>query len=760
MQTALAQSSSAVTPGGNGSTDSTPYGGSLLNPPGVNDPCAFGQPTCVLTGQYNRFRTSTNTYAPILAGLSNTDNFSAKQFLQFDTLDVASGFNANPTMAQPLYVNNVLISGTRYEILIVASLNDSVYAFNAANGNVLWKRTPNSTGNLWPLYGNCAAAGTAPQPFVPDSATNIGVFTLPYYGIVSTPVIDLSQTAPPVLYTVSACIPDATSTNKDKISWYLNAIDVSTGQDLITSSNHPSSSSNNNGGYLIAGTNGEAFKGGNHMQRPALLFTNPSSTNYYLYASFGTGIFEIDSSNRYHGWAFGYKIAYGSSPLSVTPTLLGPSGGAPFSSSSSNSVTSVFPPASNKAFPFTVPATPQNYPSCNTANGTNSASNCFHGDNWVGPGSSAGTSGGIWMSGKGPSSDATGNVYFAAGNGAFDCSGSTGCTDPTQVLNWGESAVQLPPGSNTSPMAPTDFYTPWTNNYSNDTGASYQYQALNRYDLDFGTPGAILFDAKFSDVTQTYAITADKTGFAYAMPINAGSVGMGRFRSGDSGLTSGAFKSQAPFLANRAGIASAYCPSALTSPLGYFNGTNCNEIHELAWWRDLLFVWPWNEAALVYKGSPVKNGTNNYTYSFSLLDNPCSTTMGKGIGTDACSNTDFPVAGYPGAMMAVAADSTGATPKATLWAVATIQGSDNPVFHYTGTLYSYTIATTGTALTKLFPGLSIGACTGAPAPLPLSSWKVSPFAEPTLANDKVYVPVYWGVSGLNTISGVLVFGKC
>ncbi len=758
---ALAQSSATVTPGGNGSPESAPYGGSLLSPLSPSDPCAFGQPTCVLTGQYNRFRTSTNTYDPTLAGLTSSDSFSATKFLQFDTADVASGFAANPTMAQPLYVNNVTISGTAYEILIAANLNGSIYAFNVANGNALWKRTPSSTGNLWPLYGNCSPNGNgSPQAFVPDTVNNIGVFTLPYYGIVSSPVIDLSQTTP-VLYTVSACIPDNTSANRDKISWYLNAIDVTTGLDLISSSNHPSGTSAK-GGFVIAGTNGEAFNGGFHMQRPSLLFTNPSSLNYYLYASFGTGVFEIDSNNRYHGWTFGYKIAYGSSPFSATPTLLGPSGGAPFSSSSSKSITSVFPATANDSIPSSPLANPAKYPSCNIASSGNTylASNCFHGDNWVGTGASAGTSGGIWMSGKGPASDSSGNVYFTAGNGPFDCTGSTSCTDPTQVLNWGESAIQLPPGSNTSPMAPSDFYTPWTNNYSNDSGPSYQYQALNRYDLDFSTPGVVLFDAKFSDSsTKTFSVTADKTGYVYAMPLNTGSIGMGRFRSGDSWLTSGVNQTQAPFRATRAAISSTNCPSAVGSTYpGYFNNTSCDEIHELAWWKDLLFSWPWNEAPQVYKGTPLLSGST-YTYSFSSFYNPCTGTTG--IGTSPCSNTNFPVVGYPGGIMALAADSTGSTPKASLWAITTAQGKDDQTKHTTGTLYSYTVSTTGTALTKLFNGLSTGYCSGAPSPLPLIGWTVSPFAEPTLAHGKVYVPVYYAqTAGPVTISGILVFGKC
>lgn len=768
--TQLAQVAPAQIIGGNGSPSSAPYGGSGVYS-GSTGSCATGSPTCVLTGQYNSFRTSTNTYEPTLAGLTSSANFSAVTFLQLDTDDyLSSSTHAhNPVLAQPLYVSNVTIGGTAHNILIVVTLNDTVYAFDVTSSSpsswsVLWKRTADGSvgnANLWPLYQNCTT-GPAPQPMTPNFGGNQGVQTLPYYGIVSTPVVDISQSVP-VLYTVTGCIPDLTSPNQYNISWYVNALDLTTGLDLITTSNHPSSSTNGKGGFAISSKTGDSivFRSPHQMQRPSLLLTRVASTSN-LYVAFGTGVFEIAPTYPYHGWVVGYSIAY-SSGL-VSPTLLT----SPFdtSASSTSSTTTVFPSTSNAGIPGSPPAYPQLYPSCG-------GTSCLHGDNWVGTDSTnGGISGGIWSSGKGPSSDSAGNVYVSSGNGPFDCNNPAGtlttCTDPTAVLNWGESVIKLPAASNANPLTPTDFYTPYVNNYSNDktlpnNPAPYQFVALNRYDLDFGTPGLVLFNA--SGTSQTYSVTADKTGYVYVMPTNnltSSTPGMGRFTTADGGLTSGTYKTQVPFLANRGGISSTVCPSRSTG--GQMTSTNCDQIHELPWWNDFLFVWPWNESPRVFKGS---YGSNSYSFNTTAID-PCSS---GGIGTTACSNSggtgaDFPVAGYPGGIMAVAADKTGTTPKGTLWAVAVPQGSDTETFHYQGQLYSYTITTSGTTpptgtLTKLFPPLKLGTCASPASPLPLLTWNASPFAEPTLANGNVFVPVYFATNSSSLkISGVLVFGVC
>jgi hypothetical protein len=74
--------------------------------------------------------------------------------------------------------------------------------------------------------------------------------------------------------------------------------------------------------------------------------------------------------------------------------------------------------------------------------------------------------GGIWMAGDGPGADASGNVYFAVGNGTFD-----------GVNNFGESLLRLPPNLS---LTGSSFFAPYT---------AYQD---NAYDADFGSGGIAL----------------------------------------------------------------------------------------------------------------------------------------------------------------------------------------------------------------------------------------------------------------------------
>ena len=77
---------------------------------------------------------------------------------------------------------------------------------------------------------------------------------------------------------------------------------------------------------------------------------------------------------------------------------------------------------------------------------------------------------GIWMSGDGVAADASGNYYFASGNGSYSGSASN---------NYGDSIVQLGPASNgTLPVL--DWFTPWNQN------------ALSGEDSDVGSAGVLL----------------------------------------------------------------------------------------------------------------------------------------------------------------------------------------------------------------------------------------------------------------------------
>jgi hypothetical protein len=77
--------------------------------------------------------------------------------------------------------------------------------------------------------------------------------------------------------------------------------------------------------------------------------------------------------------------------------------------------------------------------------------------------------GGVWESGAGMSVDASGNVYFAVGNGTFD-----------NATDFGESVLKYTPCSTSCQPLPADYFTP------------HNFNTMNTFDLDEGVSGAML----------------------------------------------------------------------------------------------------------------------------------------------------------------------------------------------------------------------------------------------------------------------------
>ncbi len=103
--------------------------------------------------------------------------------------------------------------------------------------------------------------------------------------------------------------------------------------------------------------------------------------------------------------------------------------------------------------------------------------------------------GGIWMSGAGPAVDATGNIYFAVGNG--NISGTS-----TSPQNMALSVVKTTPDLSNNTL----------NNVSWYKATSNTYNAWNYSDLDFGT-GVVLIPGA------NMLVTAHKSGNIMAMPM-------------------------------------------------------------------------------------------------------------------------------------------------------------------------------------------------------------------------------------------------
>jgi len=808
--------------------DNSPWGGVPVTsippsgPPGSNpDSSTFCLSTdpCVLTGQYNRYRTSKNPNESSLAAFNNS-NFGLAYLYQVSNPPALAPYSAyEGVIAQPLYATGVPYSGTKYDMLIVATLNDWIYAFDTSATS-----TSNVVAPLWSLNLIPAAdtthCGLNSQVFYDKYNGLPGATNLPYYGIVSTPVIDHTSATRPTLFVVSACT--AQGTNVTTIKWFLDAVDLTTGAIAATP-------------QAIAGSN---FNPSNQLSRASLLLTHPSGagTTPYIYVAFGTGVKEIgkeDGTNtwQYSGNLFGYSYSYSSGIFTALS-------GTPFPTecvTSSCATSSIFPAGVYTGFSGTDypvgPAGPNGETGSCTIPATG-ASNCSPGSNWGVNG------GGLWQSSFGPSSTSAANVYVASGNGAFACAGSgPSCTISSPVDYWGETSMQFPAGNATAPMAPQDFFTPNTLRYTCPYGTScganmpnnstfttdplvttasttYQTQELSRLDLDMGVGGDVLLPHSAGGVSpQPFSMTSDKSSYLYVMPPAVGETGLttgglGQFQTNDAGLNGAGltYTTQAPFQINREPTPT-YPVCETISLYGAISGgsdnAGCDEVHELAWFstyrpgnqsfHDLLFAWPANESIEDFKGTMVSPYTN---YSFGTTPNfdPCPLPFTSANCTG--SDPPFPrsAVGSAGAHMALATTISNTTPSsntATLWAVVPQLNTPGALL---GALYGYNVVADPTSSTfgslgtapiwHWNPVLGTGAtCTNTPSGI--TSWFPGAFTEPTLADNQqngttltgaVYVSAlcsvnesyylnipgcdYAGAHGVPVQSGVLVFTSC
>ena len=227
----------------------------------------------VLTQHNDNARTGQNTSETIL----NTSNVNANEFGKLFAMPVDG-----QVYAQPLYVPGVTINGGVHNVVIIATENDSVYAYDADSTSsvLLWKTKASLVD---------AAHGAGAGETALNSATTTGCDDMPQVGITSTPVID------PTSKTIYV---EAKSTNGTNYFHRLHALDLLTGNEKSP------------GPVVIAGTvsgtgdgssNGQiAFDNLHQLNRPGLLLLN--GTIYIAYAS------HCDNS-PYHGWLFAYDAA-------------------------------------------------------------------------------------------------------------------------------------------------------------------------------------------------------------------------------------------------------------------------------------------------------------------------------------------------------------------------------------------------------------------------------------------------------------------
>jgi hypothetical protein len=188
--------------------------------------------------------------------------------------------------AQPLEVANLKIGGATVNVLYVATENDSVYAFNAVTGALLWKVSVLLSGE------------TA------SDSVNCGQIT-PKIGITSTPVIDPSQGPNGAIYVVSMS-KDSTGAHHQRI----NALDLTTGAQLFggpttVQATYPGTGDNSTDGAVV-------FDPTQYAERTALLEWNGA-----IYTAWTSHC----DTRPYTAWIMGYSASTlrQTSVLNVTP---------------------------------------------------------------------------------------------------------------------------------------------------------------------------------------------------------------------------------------------------------------------------------------------------------------------------------------------------------------------------------------------------------------------------------------------------------
>lgn len=233
--------------------------------------CTFApvaQSQGVLTYRYNTERTGLNSAETTLT----QSNVNVNTFGKLFVLSVDGVVDA-----EPLYLYQVKISGGTHNVLIVATENDSVYAFDADTGTQYWKITTLLSGETPSDDRDCDQV-------------------VPVIGITATPVVSKG-----VIYAVAM--------SKDSSGNYhqrLHALNSLTGAELYggpveITAQYPGSGDNSSNGYVI-------FDPAQYKERSGLLLAN--GTIYLAWAS------HCDI-RPYTGWIMGYN----STTLSQTNVL-------------------------------------------------------------------------------------------------------------------------------------------------------------------------------------------------------------------------------------------------------------------------------------------------------------------------------------------------------------------------------------------------------------------------------------------------------
>ncbi len=202
-----------------------------------------------------------------------TSNVNVRQFGEVFTLTVD-----DQVYGQPLVVGHVFIGDGYHNVVYIATVNNTLYAYDGDNGTLYWRKSFTAPGMRPPrntdMTGACGGTYT-------NFSGNIG--------IVGTPVIDSARGT---MYFV------ARSTTGSTFVQYLHAVNIVDGNEIAGSPTKITATYSGNGDGSVSGV--IAFDAQRQNQRQGLTLVNGS-----VYVTFSSHC----DWGPYHGWILGYDAA-------------------------------------------------------------------------------------------------------------------------------------------------------------------------------------------------------------------------------------------------------------------------------------------------------------------------------------------------------------------------------------------------------------------------------------------------------------------
>jgi hypothetical protein len=238
-------------------------------PGSVINPKPNPQSVSVLTQHNDNTRAGWNDNETALT----TTNVNVQQFGEVFTLAVD-----DQVYAQPLVVGHVNIGGGDHNVVIVATVNNTLYAYDGDNGSLYWQKNFTAPGMRPPQNTDMTGACNGTYQ---DFSGNIG--------IVGTPVIDAVTGT---VYFV------ARSTAGGTFVQFLHAVNIVNGNEIVGSPTKITATSSGNGDGSVNGV--IAFDALRQNQRQGLTLLNGT-----VYVTFSSHC----DWGPYHGWILGYDAA-------------------------------------------------------------------------------------------------------------------------------------------------------------------------------------------------------------------------------------------------------------------------------------------------------------------------------------------------------------------------------------------------------------------------------------------------------------------